>query len=419
MLKQITGTIAARIITTVIGLLVSMIAGHRLGTTGLGTIGLIVLGITLIRIGTDLIGGSGLVYLVPRVRLRPLLVPGYAWAFVTASLGYTVVHFFGLVPEGYAGHVALLALIQGIYSIHLNVLIGQQRIRIFNQIGVVQSVLLIAVFAVLCRSEQANAMAYVTASYFAFGSVLILSSLALLRQQPVNDDGRTDVLRMLFRQGTYIQAANATQLLNYRLAYWLIEKFKGTASLGIYTVANQLAEGAWLVPKSLAVVLYSKMSNTEGTEGQRVLTLTFLKMSMACASAVVLVLLLLPSVVFQWAFGPEVVGITPLITLLVPGILGMAATQAFGHYFSGTAQNKHNVIGSGLGLIATVTAGLLLIPTYGLTGAAISASLAYCINAVYQAFTFMRLTSSTFKDLWPKTPDIRRIRELLARLKRG
>lgn len=419
MLKQITGTIAARIITTVIGLLVSMIAGHRLGTTGLGTIGLIVLGITLIRIGTDLIGGSALVYLVPRVRLRRLLLPGYAWAVVTASLGYGVVHLFGLVPEGYAGHVALLALMQGIYSIHFNVLIGQQRIRTYNQIGVVQSVLLIAVFGLICRSGQATAMAYVTASYCAFGSVVILSSLALRRTQPVKDDGRTDVLRLLLRQGAYIQGANATQLLNYRLAYWLIEKFRGTAALGIYTVANQLAEGAWLVPKSLAVVLYSKVSNTEGAEGQRLLTLTFLKMSMACASAVVLVLLLLPDGVFQWAFGPEVVGITLLIALLVPGILSMAASQAFSHYFSGTAQNKHNVIGSGLGLVATVAAGLSLIPAYGLTGAAISASLAYGINAIYQAIAFMRLTRSTFKDLWPNSPDIQRIRELLSRLKRG
>ncbi|MEO8733359.1 MAG: polysaccharide biosynthesis C-terminal domain-containing protein [Flavobacteriales bacterium] len=419
MLKQITGTIMARVITTVIGLLVSMIAGHRLGITGLGTIGLIVLGITLIRIGTDLIGGSALVYLVPRVRLRRLLVPGYMWAVVTASVGYGIVSFFGLVPKGYAGHVALLALMQGIYGIHLNVLIGQQRIRVYNQIGVVQSILLIAVFGFLCRSEQATPMAYVTASYFAFGSVVILSTLALRRQQPVNDDGRTDVLRLLLRQGAYVQGANATQLLNYRLAYWLIEKFKGTAALGIYTVANQLAEGAWLVPKSLAVVLYSKVSNTEGAEGQRLLTLTFLKMSMACATAVVLVLLLLPSVVFQWAFGPEVVGITLLITLLVPGILSMAASQAFSHYFSGTAQNKHNVIGSGLGLVATVVAGVLLIPAYGLPGAAFSASLAYGINAVYQAITFMRLTSSTFKDLWPNAPDIERMRELLARLKRG
>jgi O-antigen/teichoic acid export membrane protein len=149
------------------------------------------------------------------------------------------------------------------------------------------------------------------------------------------------------------------------------------------------------------------------------LTLTFLKMSMACASAVVMALLLLPDGMFQWAFGPEVIGITPLIALLVPGILSMAASQAFSHYFSGTAQNKHNVIGSGLGLVATVAAGLSLIPAYGLTGAAISASLAYCINAVYQAIAFMRLTRSTFKDLWPNSPDIQRIRDLLARLKRG
>jgi O-antigen/teichoic acid export membrane protein len=223
------------------------------------------------------------------------------------------------------------------------------------------------------------------------------------------------VIRLLLRQGAYVQVANGMQLMNYRLAYWLIEKFQNTAALGIYTVANQLAEGAWLVPKSLAVVLYSKISNTEGPEGQRLLTLTFLKTSMACASAVVLVLVLLPSTVFQWVFGPEVVGITPLILLLVPGILSMAASQAYSHFFSGTARNVHNVIGSGLGLVATVVAGLLLIPAYGLFGAAISATLAYSINAVYQTIAFMRITGSSFTDLWPNAADGRRLRGMFLR----
>lgn len=202
-------------------------------------------------------------------------------------------------------------------------------------------------------------------------------------------------------------------MLNYRLAYWLIEKFQGTASLGVYTVANQLAEGAWLVPRSLALVLYSKISNTAGIEGQRLLTLTFLKTSLACATAVAAVLLLLPSTVYQWLFGPEVVGLPPLIALLVPGILSMAASQAFSHFFSGTARNIHNVIGSGLGLVFTVVAGFLLIPAHGLPGAALTATLAYTMNAVYQTIAFMRITGTRFRECWPNAADLRRLRTLL------
>lgn len=414
MLKAISGTIVARIITTVMGLLVSVIAGHQLGAEGLGTIGLIVLGITLVRLGMDLVGGSALVYLVPRVPLRRLLPPCYLWAVVAAAVGWGVVELFHLVPQGYAGHVAVLAFLQGISAIHLSVLIGQQRISGNNWIAMVQALALVAVFAVLAKEPESDALSFVWAAYASVGAALILGAWAIIsRRVKVVQREPVNVLGILLRQGTYIQLANGMQLLNYRLAYWLIEKFKGTAQLGIYTVANQLAEGAWLVPKSLALVLYSKISNLRQMDVQRNLTLSFLKLSMGCASAIVLILVLLPSSVFQWIFGPQITGITPLIALLIPGILGMAASQAYSHFFSGTARNLHNVIGSGLGLVATVGLGLWLIPVHGLAGAAITATSAYGINAIYQTVAFMRITGARFRDLWPNKADGQHLREML------
>lgn len=415
MLRAISGTILARLATTVMGLLVAVIAGHRLGAQGLGIIGLVVLGITLVRLGMDLMGGGALIYLVPRVALRRLLPPCYAWALVATALGWGAVKLLHLVPEGYATHVAAIALLQSIGAIHLSVLVGQQRIRANNLITVVQAAVLIASFVHFTRHDAADAMAYVRAAYLSAAAALILSSKAIAKPPPPSGHGPLNVVRTLLRQGLYVQLANGMQLMNYRLAYWLIERFRSTAMLGIYTVANQLAEGAWLVPKSLALVLYSKISNSRLPEEQRLLTLTFLKLSMAFATGFVLVLLALPAVVFQWVFGPEVTGITPLLALLAPGIMGMAASQAYSHFFSGTARNVHNVIGSGLGLVATITAGLTLIPRLGLAGAALSASCAYGINAVYQTTAFMRITGTSFRDLWPNAADGQQLRHLFGR----
>lgn len=413
MLKAISGTIVARMLTTVMGLLVSVIAGHKLGAEGLGSIGLVVLGITLVRLGMDLVGGSALVYIVPRVTLRHLLPPCYLWALLSAALGLGVIKAFALVPNGYAVHVGVLAFLQGLNALHLNVLIGQQRIRANNRIAMVQAAVLVAAFALLARRPGADAFAFVEAAYLSVGVAAIISSWAMGRQVPVVQREPVNVLRILLRQGTFVQLANGMQLLNYRLAYWLIERFRGTATLGVYTVANQLAEGAWLVPKSLSLVLYSKISNLRHQEVQRQLTLTFLKLSMGSALAVVAVLVLLPPAVYRWTFGPEVSGITPLIALLLPGILGMSASQAYSHFFSGTARNVHNVVGSGLGLAATIVLGLWLIPAHGLAGAAITATCAYMANALYQSVAFLRITRTRFRELWPNATDFRHVRELL------
>lgn len=417
MIRQITGTIAARVSVTALNLAVTMLAGHRLGAFGLGTISMVVLGITLLMLAANLVGGGALVYLVPRVPLRRLLPPAYAWVTVACALGYGILRLFRLVPAGYEGHVAALTLLQAVYSIHLGVLIGQQRIRTHNAIIVAQAVVLLAVFTVLLRMSAPDAMAYVHASYAAFGATVLLSTLAMRDRAPTIAHEGASVWRTLVQQGLLVQSANGMQLLNYRLAYWLIERFRGTAALGVYSVGNQLAESAWLAPKSLGLVLYSQVSNTADPERQRLLTLTILKVSLACALAVVLVLSALPDVVFRWAFGREITGLLPILLLLAPGILAMAASQAFSHFFSGTGRNKHNVIGSGLGLVATVAAGYTLIPAYGLPGAACTASLAYVLNAVYQGIVFVRSVEVHWHDLLPGRADVDRLKQLMGRLR--
>jgi O-antigen/teichoic acid export membrane protein len=121
---------------------------------------------------------------------------------------------------------------------------------------------------------------------------------------------------------------------------------------------------------------------------------------------VVIILLMVPDPFYGLVFGREVKGVQPLLLLLVPGLLGMAASQAYSHYFSGVGLNRHNAIGSGIGLVCTLVFGYWLIPAYGLTGAAITASVAYSANAFYQMVVFLRVTRSALRDLLPRPSDL-------------
>src|SRR5262245_42229456 len=147
MLKQATGTVLSRVFVTAMNLLVMVLAGHALGAEGLGTIGLIVLGITLVMLPANLLGGGALVYLVPRVALGRLIGPAYGWAAVSAALAFVILRTFPLVREGYAYHVCALALVQAVYSVHLGVLLGQQRIARHNLITALHAAVLLIVFA--------------------------------------------------------------------------------------------------------------------------------------------------------------------------------------------------------------------------------------------------------------------------------
>ncbi|HEX2616580.1 MAG TPA: polysaccharide biosynthesis C-terminal domain-containing protein [Flavobacteriales bacterium] len=398
-------------------LFVSVLAGHHLGLNGLGVIGLVVLAISLNVLAANLLGGGALVYLVPRVPLARLIAPSYAWAVAMCGLGYLLIAGFDLVPPGYAVHVAVLSLIQAVYGIHLNVLIGQGRIRAHNMITMMQALVLLAVFAALLFTGHRDPMAYVWATYAAFFTTLLASTACLRAEPPRLSPPEGSVFNLLLRQGAFVQSANAMQLLNYRASFWIIERLRGTDLLGLYSLATQLSESAWLAPKSLGLILYSRVSNSADANEQRHLTLTLLKAAVGSAAAVVLVLLLLPGAVFSWAFGKEVTGLFPVMIMLAPGILAMAASQAFSHFYSGTGRNRHNVIGSGIGLAVTLVAGYLLIARWGLVGAAATASLAYGLNALYQTVVFLRVTGTHWRALLPGRSDVIRLRNAFQRLR--
>lgn len=418
MIRPIAGTIATRTFIVLMNLGVVMLAGHRMGAEGLGDISLVLLGITFIMLVNNVVGGGAIVYLLPRHGLKGLLLPSYGWAFFTAIIALVAVHRMELVPRGTEFHVVILAFIHSIHSIHLSVLLGKQKIAQINFLQVIQAAVLLGVFLLLVSgSPRPSLMDYVVASYYSFIIAVIGSSIlvSLLKFPPKY--GHTPVLRSMLKHGGSIQMANFLQLLNYRLAYYLIERFQGVAALGIYSVGNQLAESAWLGPKSLGAVLYGRISNTENADQNKQLAITAVKLAIGMALAVILVIILVPDGIYQWLFGEEITGITQLVLLLAPGILAMAASQAFSHYFSGVGRNMHNAIGSGLGVIITLLLGMLLIPAYGMDGAAMTASAAYVVNTIYQCLVFMNITGSNLRTFMFDRHDRERILRLLQRIR--
>lgn len=413
MTRPVIGTIGTRVALALANLLTVMAASHHLGAGGVGTISLIVLGITLVLLLNNVVGGGGLVYLTSRHGTHALRWPAYGWAVVTLAAALLVLHLLPLVPEPYIIHTAALAFLQSICTIHLGLLLGRERIQAHNGLLVLQAVLLLGGFLWFLQQGTAEVMDHIRAGYLANGSTALLSGIISRDGRPTGHPQRpAAVLRALFHQGGMAQAANGLQLVNYRFTYYIIESQLGSSFLGIYAITTQLAESTWLVPKSMGQVLYARVSNLRDQLAQRDLTLTALKASTAIALVAVGVLVLLPDAVYREVFGGEITGLPPLLLLLAPGLIAMAASQAISHYLSGTGHVRHNTIGSGIGTLFTVVLGLLLVPRMGLTGAAITASSAYSASVLYQWMVFRRMTGLRALDLLPHAGDVDRLRAL-------
>lgn len=413
MIRPVIGTVATRVVITLANLLLVALAGRMLGAEGLGAIGLLVLGITFVLIMAHLVGGGGLVYVLPRLGAGAVLMPSYAWTLLTGGAALVVFTLVPLAPDGLALHVVGLAFLQALNSIHLNILVARQRIGTQNALLVMQSLVQLVMVAVLFQMEGATLIDYVEATYIAHGLTVITSAFYALRGNLL---ASTAAMRggflALLKQGGTGQVANLFQLMNYRAAYYLIEAYRGTAALGVYSVAMQLAEGSWLVPKSIGGVLYSKVSNLEEERRQVQLTVILFKVAVVFGLLCTVVLILLPDVVYSSIFGPEVQGLRPILLLIAPGLVAMSGSQVLSHFLSGTGRIAQNLIGSGLGMVATLILGWALVPVLGVQGAALTASVAYSTSLIYQLIVFLRLTMIPASELLPHAGDVRKARSL-------
>ncbi|HRH39148.1 MAG TPA: polysaccharide biosynthesis C-terminal domain-containing protein, partial [Flavobacteriales bacterium] len=245
---------------------------------------------------------------------------------------------------------------------------------------------------------------------------VLLGSFIAVRGNDQHAGNSLNAFLDLFRLGFFAQLANGLQLMNYRFAYYLVDRFQGNATLGMFSITTQLAESTWLAPKSLGTVLYARVSNIEERDHQRDLTLAVLKVAVAFAALISALLLLLPIDVYRWVFGDFVHDLGPVIVWMIPGLLAMSASQAYSHFLSGTGRVYHNTIASGIGLVITVAVGYRWIPVMGLYGAALASSAAYTAATLYQLVVFNRISGARLRHYLPNAQDAERIAVLRRRL---
>jgi len=408
MLKKIIGTAGSRIIIALITFAIVVINARTLGKEGVGEIALIVLGITIILLISNFVGGGALVYLIPRYDPFKLIVPSFTWAILSSVVGAQLLSFFKLIPVEYTYHVMFLSLFQALGAVNLTFLLGKERIKQYNLISVLQFVALIATLVWLIYGmNRIEVMSYVYALYVAYILTFIISFLAIRKFIKItNFDKFDEVLIQVFKYGSYVQLANLLQLMNYRLGYYIIEKYLGKASLGIFDVGNKVSEGLWLIGKSVAMVQYTKISNNNIPDYARDLTIRFLKFVFVITFFMLVMLLLLPDSFFMFVFGKDFTGLNKVVQSLAVGILSMSVSMILSHFFSGTGRHYHNTISSGIGLVLTLIFGFTLIPHMGITGAGITASVSYFCSAVYQLIIFIRITKTGLAQFLIRKEDV-------------
>ncbi|MEZ4688159.1 MAG: polysaccharide biosynthesis C-terminal domain-containing protein, partial [Bacteroidia bacterium] len=273
---------------------------------------------------------------------------------------------------------------------HHSLLIGKERIPESNRFFLFRMLLLGAGVSIgIMLFNMRDPWVYVYAMLIANACWALLGFWALRNEIFQKNEWVWDkpLIRRMFRLGLFSQSGNGLQLLNYRLDIYLLEAFfpvKALSLIGQYSAANQVGESLWIIPRAIASVQYSRISNSEDVTAARRLSLRLMGICMAIAAAGLAVLLLIPAEGYVWLLGERFRHTGTVLMYLGPGIIFLAGGIPLSPYFSGRGKHAINTWAAGLGLLATLGLGLWLIPRMGIEGAAITTSVSYGLGWLFQ-----------------------------------
>jgi O-antigen/teichoic acid export membrane protein len=261
-----------------------------------------------------------------------------------------------------------------------NVLFGRQRIRAYNVIALVQGVstlaLVVALVGVLHLGVPGALAAYlVTASW---GGLLLL--LELRRQAGQSTSQGADAgYRTILGYGIGLYPGVLSSFFNLRADIYLLSGLLGSASaIGLYSLAVSLAEIVFYVPDSVSSIFMPRVAavgrEASAARVAEVTRLTFL------VTAIVAIALAPACIVAIRVVLPAFTGsIMPLLVLL-PAVVILSLSRVLSGYLVGIGIPRPTVVASIASLVLNVGANLALIPTSGITGAAIASLLSYSVS---------------------------------------
>jgi O-antigen/teichoic acid export membrane protein len=169
--------------------------------------------------------------------------------------------------------------------------------------------------------------------------------------------------------------------LNAKLDYWFVNYLVGKRELGIYVLASNVGLLLILLPNALGLVLSSYQAAKENGVAQKTAKICRITFSVSMLAAIFLVLFGRKIIIMLYgvAFEPA----AAILSILIIGIIPYCLFTVFRGYYAGAGKLLIIVKATGAGLLATLALDLILIPQYGITGAAVASAISYLISAIW------------------------------------
>ena len=406
MLRKIIHTIFSKGIISIINFLVVLITARYLGADGRGQISILFLNVTVILLFNDIIGGSALVYVIPKKNPYSLLLPALFVGVFTGLLFPLLFHLYFHFQTQELICFMMLALLSNLSSISNVFLNGFEKIKQNNIASISQSITIIGSLALqFFVLHNYSVFSFYRSLGLGYLINFLISTFYLKSSFKRSSFSWKESFTLMARYGLILQAGNIFQLLNYRFCYYVLDSandIQSRKNVGVFSTASSISEAVWVIMNGIAMVQYATLSNRDNPQLAINITVKLAKISFALSAFALLVLNCLPTEVFTFLFGKDFTDIKTYCLLLAPGIAMAGFTGIYAHYFAATGNMKTSTISALVGLMITLSCSFILIPIFGTKGAAYTNCAAYMASSLFLIFMFKKQSQISFYNLFFK-----------------
>ncbi|MDD5326964.1 MAG: flippase [Phycisphaerae bacterium] len=211
----------------------------------------------------------------------------------------------------------------------------------------------------------------------------------------------------MFRYGYKATLSQIFSLIDLRLDIYVVNYFTDVSLVGVYTVAAALGNMFWILPDSIAVVLFPRTAAAD-QEGSRKLTSLLCRNTMWQTIIAGGLFLLISRQVIIFVFGARFSDASTALAFLMPGVVGQVVSRICFTDCSARGFPEKATYSSAITAFLTVALDIYLIPKYGIYGAAVASSIAYCTSGILGLYWHLKLSDNTLAALIiPRKTDLK------------
>lgn len=215
----------------------------------------------------------------------------------------------------------------------------------------------------------------------------------------------------MWKYGRKSYLATILGFLIIRSDILIINYFLGSIPTGIYSISVALIDYIYLLPGVIGTILFTKVSSgSEYKFTEKVFRYTFLIMIVICSIAA-----LIAGPAINIMYGQEFQKAVLPFIILLPGIIFLGIDTILMQDLAGRGLPRIVYISPFIALVLNVSLNIVIIPMWGINGAAISSTISYFLMLVLMLRYCTKLTESSISNyILIKTDDIKQIIKVIA-----